>query len=80
MATTSQDAARIEIEWQLPDDVIQGIYVWLPEDGHLTAKRAVKKTSWKGSMALRYHWILYTKGNNAKDYSVAIDGDHLIII
>jgi hypothetical protein len=71
-----RDAARIEIEWQLPDEVIQTIYVWLPEDGHATAAGAVKKRSWKGSMALRYHWLIYTKGSNAEDYSVAIDDDH----
>jgi Protein of unknown function (DUF3102) len=70
------DAARIEIELQLPDDVIQVIYVWLSEYGHADAKLATRKTSWKGSVALRYHWILCTKGNNSKDYSVAIDGRH----
>jgi hypothetical protein len=27
-------------------------------------------------LALRYRWIVYTKGNDAKDNSVAIDDDH----
>jgi len=57
------DCSCLEVEWQLANDVIQGMYVWLPEFAHITAGAVIAEATgghWKGAVALRYHWIIFT--------------------
>jgi hypothetical protein len=70
------DASCLVVEWQQPNDVIQGIYVWLPDNAHALAEHdTIVATGghWKGGAALRYHWIIYTFDRAERTASVHLD-------
>jgi hypothetical protein len=51
------DGQCLEIEWELPDDVIIGIYTWLPEDAHAAAESTSAGAThghWSGAVAQRW--------------------------